>query len=147
VSTLFVIPAKAGIQYSTTDSIAYWIPACAGMTRGSVPAFPTKLIPLQAFNSRDIDGALSVMRADVVWANGMEGGFVYGHEAVREYGTRQWQQIDPRVEPRHFESQGNRLVVDVHQIVRDMNGGVLVDQMTKHVFTIDAGVISKCEIG
>lgn len=105
------------------------------------------LTPLsQAFNSRDIDGALSVMRPDVVWANGMEGGFVYGHEAVREYGTRQWQQNDPRVEPRHFESQGNRLVVDVHQLVRDMNGGVLADQMTKHVFTIDAGVISKCEI-
>ena len=33
MSTLFVIPAKAGIQYSTADSIVYWIPACAGMTR------------------------------------------------------------------------------------------------------------------
>ena len=107
---------------------------------------PTKLIPLQAFEHRDIDRALSVMRADVVWANGMEGGFVHGHEAVREYWTRQWQQIDPRVEPRHFESQGNRLVVDVHQLVRDMNGGVLADQMAKHVFTIDRGVISKFEI-
>ena len=61
----------------------------------------TTFTPLyQAFNSRDIDGALSVMRADVIWANGMEGGFVYGHEGVREYWTRQWQQIDPRVEPR-----------------------------------------------
>jgi hypothetical protein len=28
-----VIPAQAGIQYSTADSIVYWIPACAGMTR------------------------------------------------------------------------------------------------------------------
>jgi hypothetical protein len=27
-----VIPAKAGIQYSTADSGVYWIPACAGMT-------------------------------------------------------------------------------------------------------------------
>jgi ketosteroid isomerase-like protein len=52
-----------------------------------------------AFNQGDIDRALSVMHADVEWENGMEGGFVRGHDAVRSYWTRQWQVLDPTVEP------------------------------------------------
>jgi len=40
-----VIPAKAGIQYSTAASTAYWIPACVGMTR-SVRPFPIEVITL-----------------------------------------------------------------------------------------------------
>jgi len=52
-----------------------------------------------AFNRRDIDGALAMMSPDVVWANGMEGGVVFGHEAVRESWTRQWTLVDPAVEP------------------------------------------------
>lgn len=42
----------------------------------------------RAFNARAIDEALSGMRLDVIWANGMEGGYVYGHAGVREYWTR-----------------------------------------------------------
>jgi ketosteroid isomerase-like protein len=47
-----------------------------------------------AFNTRDIDGALSAMQPDVAWANGMEGGIVHGSEGVRAYWTRQWQMIE-----------------------------------------------------
>jgi ketosteroid isomerase-like protein len=36
-----------------------------------------------AFNSRDIDGVLASMRPDVEWPNGMEGGYVFGHDQVR----------------------------------------------------------------
>jgi hypothetical protein len=53
-----------------------------------------------AFNARDIDRALATMHADVEWPNGMEGGYVHGHDAVRDYWTRQWKLIDPDVEPR-----------------------------------------------
>jgi ketosteroid isomerase-like protein len=42
------------------------------------------------FNARDIDGVLPVLADDVAWANGMDGGHVYGREAVRAYWTRQW---------------------------------------------------------
>ena len=52
-----------------------------------------------AFNDRDIDGALAGMAPDVAWPNGWEGGHVHGHEAVRDYWTRQWAAIDPHVEP------------------------------------------------
>lgn len=43
------------------------------------------------------------MHPDVASANGMEGGHVYGHEAVRDYWTRQWKLIDPQVEPQGFQ--------------------------------------------
>ena len=36
-----------------------------------------------AFNSRDIEKILAVMEPDVQWANGMEGGYVFGHDEVR----------------------------------------------------------------
>src|SRR5262245_30922637 len=52
-----------------------------------------------AFNARDIDRALEVMHPAVEWDNGMEGGYVHGHQSVRDYWTRQWTQIDPHVEP------------------------------------------------
>ncbi|MEH2002434.1 MAG: nuclear transport factor 2 family protein [Nostoc sp.] len=47
-----------------------------------------------AFNARDIDSVLALMHSDVEWANGMEGGYVRGHQAVRDYWTRQWTLID-----------------------------------------------------
>jgi hypothetical protein len=55
-----------------------------------------------AFNARDIEVVLSLMHQDVEWPNGMEGGYVYGHEGVRAYRTRQWDLIDPIIEPRAF---------------------------------------------
>ena len=41
-----------------------------------------------AFNKREIETIISLMRPDVKWANGLEGGFVYGRDAVREFVTR-----------------------------------------------------------
>ncbi|HEY2649320.1 MAG TPA: hypothetical protein VGI38_08990 [Puia sp.] len=35
------------------------------------------------FNRRQIDLVISQMATDVKWANGMDGGFVYGHKEVR----------------------------------------------------------------
>ena len=35
------------------------------------------------FNARDIEAALATMHPDVIWANGLEGGHVHGHDGVR----------------------------------------------------------------
>ena len=40
------------------------------------------------FNARDMETVLTAMHEDVVWANGMEGGYVRGREGVRIYWTR-----------------------------------------------------------
>jgi ketosteroid isomerase-like protein len=101
----------------------------------------------RAFNARDIDAAVTGMRDDVTWANGMEGGNVHGHAGVREYWTRQWTLIDPRVEPASFETQGDKVIVDVHQFVRGMKGAALFDEMVKHTFTFEGGQVARFEIG
>jgi ketosteroid isomerase-like protein len=100
-----------------------------------------------AFNARDIDGALATMHPDVAWPNGMEGGYVHGHEAVREYWIRQWRLIDPHVRLRAYAAEATgHIVVDVHQVVRDRPGNVLTDQMVRHAYVIVAGLITSMEI-
>lgn len=101
----------------------------------------------ERFNARDIEAVLAVLHTDVTWANGMEGGHVHGREGVRSYWTRQWATIDPRVEPTGFSTDADgRVVVEVHQTVRDLQGAVLVDQMVGHIFTIENGVITRFDI-
>ena len=100
-----------------------------------------------AFNARDIDAVLAVIHPDVEWANGMEGGYVHGHEAVRDYWTRQWKLIKPHVEPTGFQPDENgRIVVTVHQVVRDLEGNLMVDQMVQHMYTIADGLIRRMDI-
>jgi hypothetical protein len=100
-----------------------------------------------AFNARDIDAALAAMHPDVDWPNGMEGGRVHGHSGVRDYWTRQWDLIDPHVEPRRFRTdEAGRVVVDVHQVVRDRAGNLIADEMVQHVYLIENGLVRSMEI-
>src|SRR5215472_3703541 len=87
------------------------------------------------------------MQPDVDWPNAMENRREIGVENVREYWTRQWQVLDPHVDPVGFsdDSEG-RTIVDVHQVVKDREGKVLVDQIVQHVYTIRDGLIQRMEI-
>ena len=101
-----------------------------------------------AFNARDIERALSLMHADVEWPNGMEGGHVHGRAAVRAYWTRQWGLIDPRVDPQAMAvDAAGRVVVDVHQVVRDLAGRVQADRMVRHVHEVADGLLRRMVIG
>lgn len=99
------------------------------------------------FNARDIDAVLAVMHPDVVWANGVAGGYVRGREAVRDYWTCQWNSIDPHVEPQGFQSDENgKIAVDVRQVVRDLDGNLMVDRMVQHIYTIEDSLIRQMDI-
>ena len=100
-----------------------------------------------AFNARDTDAALATMTSDVALPNGMEGGYVYGHQAVRAYWTRQWSVIHPHDEPIsfHWEDDG-RILVNVHQVVRDLAGTVLSARYFGHRCTIEPDLIQTIEI-
>jgi ketosteroid isomerase-like protein len=99
------------------------------------------------FNVRDIEALLSMMSADVVWANGMEGGYVHGHEGVRNYWARQWAMIDPHVEPiKSSLGTNGEIVVEVHQVVRDLNGELLSDKVVCHVFQMQNDKIRRFDI-
>ena len=101
-----------------------------------------------AFNARDIANALALMTPDVVWPKAFKGGFVRGPEEVRAYWTEQWSEINPHVEPVSFyPEEAGRLLVDVHQVVRDLDGVVLADEHVGHRFAFENGLIRAMEVG
>lgn len=101
-----------------------------------------------AFNRREIETIIAKMHPQVKWANGLEGGFVHGRDAVREYWTNQFKLIQPELEILKFETdEKNRKVVTVHQIVKDLDGNVLADAEVRQIFTIEDDLIILYEIG
>jgi hypothetical protein len=99
------------------------------------------------FNARDIDSVLKTMHPNVDWPNGMEGGRVHGHSEVRDYWTRQWAIVDPHVEPVSFTTDADgRIILQVHQVVHDLNGKLLLDHMVQHVYHVQDGLIRSMEI-
>ncbi|MDB5965418.1 MAG: hypothetical protein JWQ72_1918 [Polaromonas sp.] len=100
-----------------------------------------------AFNTRNVDAALALMTADVAWPRAFKGGFVRGPEEVRAYWTEQWREIDPHVEPVAFHPDGaGNVLVEVHQVVRDLHGALLADEHVGHRFTIAQGLIQSMEV-
>jgi ketosteroid isomerase-like protein len=101
-----------------------------------------------AFNNSDLETIIAVMHPDVKWANGVEGGFVYGRDAVREYWIEQYKVIQVQLEPSNFETdERDRDVVTVRQIVRDLQGNLLDDATVKQIFTVENSSIVLYEIG
>lgn len=101
----------------------------------------------QGFNARDIDAVLNVLHPDVDWPNGWEGGYVKGHDDVRNYWLRQWQELNPIVTPVSFsETPDGRIDVAVHQLIKDLQGAILVDGLVRHVYTVEQGKIKRMEI-
>ncbi len=91
----------------------------------------------KAFNDRQIDAVLAHLHPLVDWPNGMEGGRIQGRENVREYWLRQWKMLNPKVEPVSIhDNDSGQTDVEVHQVVRDLTGNLLVDQTVHHVYTI-----------
>lgn len=99
------------------------------------------------FNARDMDAVLVTMHRDVVWANGLEGGHVHGHDGVRDYWARQWATMDSHAEPVCFSvGADGTTVVEVHLTARDFDGKVLFDEMGIHVFRVEDGLIRRFDI-
>src|SRR5215475_10878035 len=95
-----------------------------------------------AFNARDMDACLAEMQPNVEWPNGMEGGTVCGHEGVRAYWTRQWGMINPHVDPVKIDADGHgRVVVNVHQVIRQLHGKIMFDRMVNHIYSFDGGLV------
>ena len=101
----------------------------------------------EAFNARDIQGALATMHPQVDWPNALEGGRVHGHAEVRAYWERQWGTLDSRVRLLHIESSpAHPVVATVHQLVRDRAGNVVSDRTLEHRFVIAGGLIERMDV-
>lgn len=100
-----------------------------------------------AFNARDIDAILQVMDPNVKWSKAWEGDYAHGHEDVRAYWTRQWNEINPKVTPVGFlEREDGRLEVEVDQLVKDLEGNVLFDGKVKHIYIIKNNLLVQMDI-
>ena len=100
-----------------------------------------------AFNERNIDTALSTMQPNVQWSKAWEGGYISGHDEIKEYWTRQWKEINPNVEPIGFnERENGSLEVEVHQKVKDSQGNSMFDGTVKHIYTFEDGLIKTMDI-
>lgn len=101
----------------------------------------------ELFNSRKIDGVFSYLTDDVAWANGMEGTHVHGKQAIREYWTHQWSVINPHVTPLKItKASDGSILVDVHQVVKDLNGAIVLDEEIVHCFRMNSGRIVRFDI-
>jgi hypothetical protein len=101
----------------------------------------------KGFNAREVDTVLAVMHPDIHWPKAFEGGYVIGHEAVRKYWTRQWAEINPKVEPLAVtERPDGKIEVEVDQLVKDLEGNILFDGKVKHVYVIHENLLHKMNI-
>lgn len=117
------------------------------MSNQSTPEIELLRKAYTAFNARDLDAALALMTADVHWPRAFKGGFVRGPEAVRAYWMEQGSEINAHVEPVAFyPEEDGQILVDVHQVVRDLAGALLADEHVGHRYTIENGLIKGMEI-
>lgn len=108
----------------------------------------------ESFNARDIDGVFATLADDVAWANGMDGGHVHGHTELRQYWTRQWSLVSPRVDPVSFRQvSDDTIVVEVIQTVFDLNGKPLAgqahgltDKRVQHIFRLVGDKVVRFDI-
>ena len=100
-----------------------------------------------AFNSRDIDTALSTFHPGVQWPKAFEGGYVSGKEEIRKYWTRQWTEINPHVDPVGLlQRPDGRVEVTVHQVVKDLQGTMIFDGTVQHIYTVQDGLLQRMDI-
>ena len=87
------------------------------------------------------------MQQNVQWSKAWEGGYISGHNEIKEYWTRQWREINPKVEPVGFTERDNgSLEVLVRQKVKDLKGNSIFDGNVKHVYSFEEGLIKTMDI-
>jgi hypothetical protein len=100
-----------------------------------------------AFNARDIPGVLLTLHPQVRWSRAWEGDYATGHDEVRAYWQRQWQELNPHVEPVDIQERADgRLAVTVHQVVQDLQGKLLFEGQVQHIYTLRDGLLGQMDI-
>ena len=55
--------------------------------------------------------------------------------------------INPHVEPITFDvDEAGRVLVGVHQVLRDLSGNLLLDRMVEHLYLLEGELIRSMEI-
>ncbi|MEM7077010.1 MAG: nuclear transport factor 2 family protein [Pseudomonadota bacterium] len=116
----------------------------AGKMEAEVALLTTQLYP--HFNHRHLEGIMPHFIADADWPNGMTGGRVVGLAAIRRYWTQQWSVINSQVTPISYRLTDGQVILEVHQLVRDMRGKQLSEGVVYHVYRFQGGKIARMDI-
>ena len=73
----------------------------------------------------------------------MDGGFVCGRDAVRQYWNALFKTVQPQLEPLKYETdEEGRNAITVRQIVKDLQGETLAEMTVQQIFTIENDLVS-----
>jgi hypothetical protein len=98
------------------------------------------------FNARRTDSILAKLTEDVMWANGMEGGYVHGHKDLRKYWERQWATLNPQIKAVGFsKTEDGSILVDA-LFSGETPEQEFKDMPARHVFHIKDGLVSRFDI-
>lgn len=101
----------------------------------------------ESFDERDLEAVLAAMTPDVDWPNGWEGGRLRGHDDVRSYWERQWQEIRPAMTVRGIvERPDGRVEARVRLVVRDPGGSVLERSEVTHVYEFEGPLVRRMTV-
>ena len=100
----------------------------------------------EAINQTDIEAALAVLHPDVDWPGGLEVRRLRGRESIRSCWLAAWAETTRSVTGLGCCETTDGLSVVVHQVVRNLNGALLQDRYTRHVFWFKDELIHRLEI-
>ena len=101
----------------------------------------------QYFNNKAVDSILSLMHPNVSWPESWEGGYIQGHNDLKDYWAKQWAELHINVKPLTLkENSKGQVEATVHQIVKDLQGNITSDTILKHLYTFEHGLIKLIEI-
>ncbi len=100
-----------------------------------------------AFNTRDLDMFLEHLAPGVELPDILTGGEIHGRDEVPAFCQKQWQEIDPTVEPMRINiaADGSAHVL-VDQLIRALDGEVLQNRRVEHIFEFEGPFIRRLTV-
>lgn len=100
-----------------------------------------------AFNARDLPGTMKGIGPHVEWPNLLDGVTMHGRDAVAAYFLRQWEQMNPHFDLRHFEmDEEGKVVLTVIQTVRGRGENLISQGLVRHLYEFEDGLVRRMDI-
>ncbi len=87
------------------------------------------------------------LHPQVDWPEPWSGGRLHGPAAVAAHLAAQAAQVQVTVVPLRVGGDPRRVVVTVHQVVRDADGDPLSDTTVLHTLALDGGLVRRLDVG
>jgi len=94
-----------------------------------------------------VAAVVAALHPDVDWPEPWSGGRVRGAAAVGAHLTAQRAALTVSLRPVQARAADAGLAVVLHQVVRDVDGGVLSDTTVLHTLTVVDGLVARLDVG